>query len=177
MAKHAFLRRHTMKKKSKLELDLLALLEEDSTLTDEEMAMMLNSDAKSVRDAIENLEKDKSIVKYIAVVNRENLDDDKVEALIELKVTPQRDIGYDEIAKRIYRYSEINGVYLMAGAYDLAVRMESDSIKNISKFVFEKLAVIDGVTSTQTVFIMRKYKENGVVLVPEEHEDRLVVTP
>ena len=65
----------------------------------------------------------------------------------------------------------------MAGAYDLAVRMESDSIKNISKFVFEKLAVIDGVTSTQTVFIMRKYKENGVVLVPEEHEDRLVVTP
>ncbi len=166
-----------MKKKSKLELDLLALLEEDSTLTDEEMAMMLNSDAKSVREAIENLEKDKSIVKYIAVVNRENLDDDKVEALIELKVTPQRDIGYDEIAKRIYRYSEIKGVYLMAGAYDLAVRMESDSIKNISKFVFEKLAVIDGVTSTQTVFIMRKYKENGVVLVPEEHEDRLVVTP
>ncbi len=166
-----------MKKKSKLELDLLALLEEDSTLTDEEMAMRLNSDAKSVREAIENLEKDKSIVKYIAVVNRENLDDDKVEALIELKVTPQRDIGYDEIAKRIYRYSEIKGVYLMAGAYDLAVRMESDSIKNISKFVFEKLAVIDGVTSTQTVFIMRKYKENGVVLVPEEHEDRLVVTP
>ncbi|MBQ3274101.1 MAG: Lrp/AsnC family transcriptional regulator [Christensenellaceae bacterium] len=166
-----------MKKKSKLELDLLALLEEDSTLTDEEMAMMLNSDAKSVREAIENLEKDKSIVKYIAVVNRENLDDDKVEALIELKVTPQRDIGYDDIAKRIYRYSEIKGVYLMAGAYDLAVRMESDSIKNISKFVFEKLAVIDGVTSTQTVFIMRKYKENGVVLVPEEHEDRLVVTP
>ena len=166
-----------MKKKSKLELDLLALLEEDSTLTDEEMAMMLNSDAKSVREAIENLEKDKSIVKYIAVVYRENLDDDKVEALIELKVTPQRDIGYDEIAKRIYRYSEIKGVYLMAGAYDLAVRMESDSIKNISKFVFEKLAVIDGVTSTQTVFIMRKYKENGVVLVPEEHEDRLVVTP
>ena len=166
-----------MKKKSKLELDLLALLEQDSTLTDEEMAMMLNSDAKSVREAIENLEKDKSIVKYIAVVNRENLDDDKVEALIELKVTPQRDIGYDDIAKRIYRYSEIKGVYLMAGAYDLAVRMESDSIKNISKFVFEKLAVIDGVTSTQTVFIMRKYKENGVVLVPEEHEDRLVVTP
>ena len=166
-----------MKKKSKLELDLLALLEEDSTLTDEEMAMMLNSDAKSVREAIENLEKDKSIVKYIAVVNRENLDDDKVEALIELKVTPQRDIGYDDIAKRIYKYSEIKGVYLMAGAYDLAVRMESDSIKNISKFVFEKLAVIDGVTSTQTVFIMRKYKENGVVLVPEEHDDRLVVTP
>ena len=161
-----------MKKKSKLELDLLALLEEDSTLTDEEMAMMLNSDAKSVREAIENLEKDKSIVKYIAVVNRENLDDDKVEALIELKVTPQRDIGYDDIAKRIYRYSEIKGVYLMAGAYDLAVRMESDSIKNISKFVFEKLAVIDGVTSTQTVFIMRKYKEFGVELINNEQDGR-----
>ena len=163
--------------KSKLELDLLALLEEDSTLSIDEMAMMLNSDAKSVKEAKENLEKDKSIVKYVAVVNRENLDDDKVEALIELKVTPQRDIGYDDIAKRIYRYSEIKGVYLMAGAYDLAVRMESDNIKNISKFVFEKLAVIDGVTSTQTVFIMRKYKENGVVLVPEENDDRLVVTP
>ena len=166
-----------MKTLTKLEMDLLGLLEEDASLTDEEMAMMLNSDAESVKKTRESLENDNAIVKYIAVVNREDLDDNKVEAMIELKVTPQRDLGYDDIAKRIYRYNEIKDVYLMAGGYDLAVRMESDNIKNISKFVFEKLAVIDGVTSTQTVFIMRKYKENGVVLVSEEKEDRLVVSP
>ena len=166
-----------MKTLTKLEMDLLGLLEEDASLTDEEMAMMLNSDAESVKKTRESLESDNAIVKYIAVVNREDLDDNKVEAMIELKVTPQRDLGYDDIAKRIYRYNEIKDVYLMAGGYDLAVRMESDNIKNISKFVFEKLAVIDGVTSTQTVFIMRKYKENGVVLVSEEKEDRLVVSP
>lgn len=163
--------------KKNLELELLSLLEEDSSLTCDEMAKMLDTDAETVEKTKKELEDKKAIVKYIAVVNRENIEEnDKVEALIELKVTPQRDIGYDDIAKRIYRYSEVKGVYLMAGAYDLAVRMESDNIKNISKFVFEKLAVIDGVTSTMTVFIMRKYKENGVVLVPEEKEDRLVVT-
>ena len=163
--------------KKNLELELLSLLEEDSSLTCDEMAKMLDTDVETVEKTKKELEDKKAIVKYIAVVNRENIEEnDKVEALIELKVTPQRDIGYDDIAKRIYRYSEVKGVYLMAGAYDLAVRMESDNIKNISKFVFEKLAVIDGVTSTMTVFIMRKYKENGVVLVPEEKEDRLVVT-
>jgi DNA-binding Lrp family transcriptional regulator len=163
--------------KKNLELELLSLLEEDSSLTYDEMAKMLDTDAETVEKTKKELEDKKAIVKYIAVVNRENIEEnDKVEALIELKVTPQRDIGYDDIAKRIYRYSEVKGVYLMAGAYDLAVRMESDNIKNISKFVFEKLAVIDGVTSTMTVFIMRKYKENGVVLVPEDKEDRLVVT-
>lgn len=161
----------------KLELELLSLLEEDAGLSCADMAKMLNVSEKEISDTKKALEDKKAVLKYVALTNRENLDgDDRVEALIELKVTPQREFGYDDIAKRIYRYSEVKSVYLMAGGYDLCVQMESDNIKNISKFVFEKLAVIDGVTSTQTVFIMRKYKDNGVVLVPGDQEDRLVVT-
>jgi len=162
---------------NKLELELLSLLEENAELSLGEMAKMLDTDEETVAATKKQLEEKKAILKYVAVVNREIVEENEaVEALIELKVTPQRDFGYDDIAKRIYRYSEVKAVYLMAGSYDLAVRMESDNIKKISKFVFEKLAVIDGVTSTQTVFIMRKYKENGVVLLPEEQEKRLVVT-
>ena len=112
------------------------------------------------------------------MVNRDALEESgKVEALIEVKVTPQREYGYDDLARRIYKFEEVKSVSLMAGSYDLAVRIISNDMKSISKFVFEKLAVIDGVTSTVTVFIMRKYKENGVILVNDEQDDRLVVTP
>ena len=166
-----------MMDKKALEYEILSILEENSTRTPQEIALMTGSAEQTVKDIIAGLEEQKTIVKYVAVVNRESLEkNSKVEALIEVKITPQRDYGYDDMAKKIYRYEEVKAVYLMTGSYDLAVRVESDNMKSISKFVFEKLAVIDGVSSTVTLFIMRKYKENGVVLVPEEQEDRLVVT-
>jgi DNA-binding Lrp family transcriptional regulator len=161
-----------------IKLEILDLLEENAKRDAKEIAMMLNVSESEVTSAIAELEQQKAIVKYVAVTNREVLDENNhVEALIEVKVTPQRDYGYDDLAKRIYKFEEVKSVSLMAGSYDLAVRIESHDIKSISKFVFEKLAVIDGVTSTVTVFIMRKYKENGVILVNDEKDDRLVVTP
>ncbi len=162
----------------KLELEILDILEDNAKTTPEEIAMMLNVDAQAVEKIICELEEAKAIVKYSALVNREVVSEEEdAEALIEVEVTPQRDYGYDDLAKRIYRFDEVRAVYLMAGTYDLCVRIKSRSMKEISKFVFEKLAVIDGVTRTVTVFIMRKYKEQGVILVGEETDERLVVSP
>ena len=161
-----------------IKLEILDLLEENAKRDTKEISMLLNVAECDVVAAIAELEQQRVIVKYVAVTNREVLEENnKVEALIEVKVTPQRDYGYDDLAKRIYKFEEVKSVSLMAGSYDLAVRIESHDIKSISKFVFEKLAVIDGVTSTVTIFIMRKYKENGVILVDDEADERLVVTP
>jgi DNA-binding Lrp family transcriptional regulator len=161
-----------------IKLEVLDLLEENAKRDEKEISMMLGATEEEVRSAIAALEERKAILKYVAVVNRDVLEENnKVEALIEVKVTPQREYGYDDLARRIYKFEEVRSVSLMAGSYDLAVRIVSNDMKSISKFVFEKLAVIDGVTSTVTLFIMRKYKENGVILVSDEQDDRLVVTP
>ncbi|BDF59425.1 putative HTH-type transcriptional regulator YugG [Christensenellaceae bacterium] len=164
--------------KRDLKLEILDILEDNAKTTAEEIAMMLDADAAAVQKTIDELEEQQAIVKYSALVNREIVSEEEdAEALIEVEVTPQRDYGYDDLAKRIYRFEEVRAVYLMAGTYDLCVRIKSRSMKDISKFVFEKLAVIDGVTRTVTVFIMRKYKEQGVILVGDETDERLVVTP
>ncbi|MEA5002328.1 MAG: Lrp/AsnC family transcriptional regulator [Christensenella sp.] len=161
-----------------LKLEILDILEDNAKTTAEEIAMMLDAPAAVVQKTIDELEEQQAIVKYSALINREIVSDEEdAEALIEVEVTPQRDYGYDDLAKRIYRFEEVRAVYLMAGTYDLCVRIKSRSMKDISKFVFEKLAVIDGVTRTVTVFIMRKYKEQGVILVGDETDERLVVTP
>lgn len=164
--------------KRDLRLEIIDILEDNAKTTAAEMAMMLDTDEKTIQAEIDRLEQERVIVKYTALIDRQSInEDDVVEALIEVKITPQRDYGYDDMAKRIYRYDEVRAVYLMAGSYDLAVRVQARNMKDISKFVWEKLAVIDGVTSTVTLFIMRKYKEAGVVLVNDEGDDRLVVTP
>ncbi len=164
--------------KRDLKLEILDILEDNAKTTAEEIAMMLDVDAADVQKTIDELEEQQAIVKYSALVNREIVSEEEdAEALIEVEVTPQREYGYDDLAKRIYRFEEVRAVYLMAGTYDLCVRIKSRSMKDISKFVFEKLAVIDGVTRTVTVFIMRKYKEQGVILVGDETDERLVVTP
>jgi len=161
-----------------LRMEIIDILEDNARTTPGEIAMMLGVGAEVVEEEINRLEEEKIIVKYTALIDRQRLqEDDFAEALIEVKITPQRDYGYDDLAKRIYKFEEVRAVYLMAGTYDLAVRIQSKTMKEISKFVFEKLAVLDGVTSTVTIFIMRKYKENGIVLVGEETDERLVVSP
>lgn len=167
-----------MQESNGLRMEILDILENDAHTGAEDIALMLSAPVENVKREIAAMEAEKVIVKYTALVDRQRLPgDDVAEALIEVKITPQRDYGYDDLAKRIYKYDEVRAVYLMAGAYDLAVRIQAKSMKEISKFVFEKLAVIDGVTSTVTLFIMRKYKEMGEVLVGGEVDDRLVVTP
>jgi DNA-binding Lrp family transcriptional regulator len=157
--------------------EILDILQNDAMCAVEDIAKMVGAPADEVRAAIQELEADKIIVKYAAVVNREKFNSDYTEAFIEVKVDPQRELGYDDIAKRIYRFPEVKSVYLMSGAYDLAVLLEAKSLKQISKFVFEKLAVLEGVRSTATHFVMRKYKDQGVIFAEEEHDDRLVVSP
>ncbi|MGI6152577.1 MAG: Lrp/AsnC family transcriptional regulator [Christensenellaceae bacterium] len=164
--------------KRDLRLEILDILEDDARTTPEEIALMLGADTKAIEAEVNKLEEEKVIVKYAAIVNRQKLlHDDIVEALVEVNITPQRDYGYDDLARRIYKYDEVRSVNLMAGSYDLSVRLRARSMQEISKFVFEKLAVIDGVTSTVTLFIMRKYKSAGVVLVEDESDERLVVSP
>lgn len=161
-----------------LKNEILEILENDAKVTNEEIAGMLNIEVQQVAQIIGELEADNTIVKYVAVLNKENLDEEvSAEALIEVKVTPERDLGYNEIAKRIYKFQEVKAVYLMSGRYDLSVRVRSTSMKKISQFVWEKLAVLKGVRGTSTTFIMRKYKENGVILVEDENDKRLVVSP
>lgn len=158
-------------------LEIIEILEENSKNTAKEIAVMLNISEEEAAKEIAELEREKIIVKYAALIDHQKLDDgDFAEAVIEVKITPQIDYGYDDLARRIYQFEEVKAVYLMAGSYDLSVRVQSRSMRDISKFVFEKLAVLDGVTSTVTLFIMRKYKENGVILVDNGSDDRLAVS-
>lgn len=157
--------------------DILDLLSVDGKATCADIAAQLGESESKVAEIIKNLEDEKIIAKYCAVINRENIDTEYAEALIEVGVTPQRDRGYDDVARRIYRFPEVKAVYLMSGSFDLAVMLQADNVKKISKFVFEKLAVIDGVRKTATHFVMRKYKEQGAIFDMEEEDSRLVVTP
>ncbi len=157
--------------------EILDLLENDARMSVEEIAVVSGATADEVRQAIGKMEQEKIIVKYAAIVNRERVASEEAEALIEVKVVPKRGQGYDDLAERIYGFVEVKSVYLMSGTYDLSVVVRAQSMKQISQFVFEKLAVLEGVASTVTHFIMRKYKEQGVILMAKEQEERLVVSP
>jgi DNA-binding Lrp family transcriptional regulator len=157
--------------------EILDMLEQDAKVSIEDMALMTDASAEQIKEAILNMEQEKIIVKYTAIINREKVASEEAEALIEVKVVPKRGLGYDDLAERIYGFSEVKSVYLMSGTYDLSVVVRADSMKQISQFVFEKLAVQEGVSSTVTHFIMRKYKEQGVILTVKEQEERLVISP
>ena len=157
--------------------EIIAMLESDARLSAEDMAAMTGADAEEIAAAVAKLEADKTIVKYTAIVNSDKVSGEDAEALIEVKVVPKRGLGYDDLADRIAKFDEVKSVYLMSGAYDLSVIVNAATMKQISKFVFEKLAVLEGVSSTVTHFIMRKYKEQGVVLTSHEPEERLVISP
>ena len=157
--------------------EILDMLEKDAKISVEDMAAMTSASVEEVAKAIAELEADGVIVKYTAIINREKVTSEEAEALIEVKVVPKRGLGYDDLARRIYRFPEVKSVYLMSGTYDLSVGVRAENMKQISKFVFERLAVLDGVSSTVTHFIMRKYKEQGVILAADGKEERLVVSP
>lgn len=160
------------------EKQILEIIENDSRTSPEQIAIMLGMDAEEVRGKIAEWEEQKIIIKYNTIVNWEKLGDDTVTAMIEVKIAPQRDAGYDSLAERIYRYPEVKSVLLMSGAYDLAVLIEGQSLKEVARFVSEKLATIDGVQSTGTHFVLKKYKMGGVILNGKHEDDkRLVITP
>ncbi len=157
--------------------EILDMLEKDAKISIEDMATMAGVSVADVERAIAELETSGVIVKYTAIINREKVTSEEAEALIEVKVVPKRGLGYDDLARRIYKFPEVKSVYLMSGTYDLSVGVRAENMKEISKFVFEKLAILDGVSSTVTHFIMRKYKEQGVILASDSNEERLVISP
>ncbi len=158
----------------KLDKEILALLADDSRLTAKKIAAALGADAKAVEEHIRKLEDDGVIVKYTAIENSDLTDDDLVEALIEVKVTPQRGAGFDAIAEEIAANSEVKNLYLMSGAYDLAVTVECKSLKDVSRFVYEKISTYESVISTATHFILKKYKVEGA-LMKKGGENRLSI--
>ena len=156
--------------------EILEILNEDSRTTPAEMALMLGKSEEEVKRCIAELEDEKIIVKYHATINWDKTEDAAIQALIEVRVTPQRDRGFDEIARRIYRFEEVRSVYLMSGAYDLMVLIDGRSMREVAYFVAERLSTIEGVLSTATHFVLKKYKDDGVLLDDGEDE-RLVITP
>ncbi|MBM6920899.1 Lrp/AsnC family transcriptional regulator [Phocea massiliensis] len=154
---------------------VLRILEENARYTNEEIAMMTGKTAVEVAEEIDRLEKDGVIRGYKAIVDRDRLSDEMpnmVSAIIELRVTPKRDAGFDEIAEKIAQYSEVEDVYLMSGGYDLALTITAKSFKDIALFVSQRLATLDSVLSTATHFILSRYKEKGVVLHTGQTDER-----
>jgi len=157
--------------------EILELLENDSRLTPQTIAVMLNMKEDDVVRAIKELEEKNAIVGYFTLVDWEKVGGEKVSAIIEVKITPQRDLGYDAVAMRICRFPEVKTVRLMSGAYDLAVVVEGQTMREVATFVTQKLASIEHVLSTATHFVLKNYKYNGVIVDDGEEDRRLMVTP
>ena len=160
--------------------EILEILQKDARRTPEEIAAMLGKKAAAVKREIRRLEKEGVILKYKAVVNRELLNPSAqgVRALIEVKTAPQKDVGFDRVAERIYLFSEVQSCVLLSGGYDLLLTVEGSDIQSIANFVAQKLAPMEHVRGTVTHFLLKKYKEDGDILVRKERKDRrLAVTP
>ena len=143
----------------------------------EKLAVMTGSTMEEVAAAIQNLEERKIILRYAPIINWDRTDRERVEAMIEVRVTPQRDMGFDAIARRIYRFDEVKSVYLMSGSYDLLVLVEARTLKELAAFVSGKLSPLETVTGTATSFVLKRYKEEGVIFESDDTDRRLVISP
>ena len=151
---------------------ILSLLENDAKLAPEQLAAMLSKEVGEIRDIVENYEKEGVILGYKSIIDWDKTDREFVNALIEVKVVPQKDKGFDYIAKKIYNYPEVQSLYLMSGGFDFAIMLEGKTMKEVAYFVAQKLAPIEFVTSTATHFVLKKYKDKGVVYGNTEIDER-----
>lgn len=156
---------------------LLKLLRDDASLKPAQLAAMLNLTEAEVAAKIKALEADGIILGYRTVLNQEKVGDDVVRAVIEVKITPERGGGFDRLAERIAKYDEVKTCYLMSGGYDLLVVLEGNNLRSLATFVAEKLSTLQGVISTSTHFMLKTYKEQGVLMGHTQTEERLAVTP
>lgn len=152
--------------------EILKILEKDARTTTKQIATMTGSSEDEVAKLIKKAEADRTILKYKTMVNWDKAGDEQIWALIEVKVTPQRDVGFDSIAERIYRFPQAYTVYLVSGTYDLAVLVIGRSMHEIADFVTQKLAPIEGVQGTATHFLLKRYKEDGEILEEGEGNKR-----
>ncbi|MCC8135642.1 MAG: Lrp/AsnC family transcriptional regulator [Ruminococcus sp.] len=157
--------------------DIIAILQQNARISDAELAEMLGITAPEAAAQIKKLENDGVIKGYSVILDDELYDNSTVYATIELKVTPQRDCGFDDIAKTIMMYDEVESVSLMSGSYDLAVEVKGTNLKDVALFVSERLSTIDGVLSTATHFILKRYKEKGIFIDREDTDERGFVCP
>ncbi|RHP31018.1 Lrp/AsnC family transcriptional regulator [Lachnotalea sp. AF33-28] len=156
---------------------ILAVIEKNSRIDLHDLAVLLGESEAAVANEIADMEKENIICGYHTLINWDNTSDEKVVALIEVRVTPQRGMGFDKIAERIYQYSEVQAVYLMSGAYDFMVMLEEKTMRAVAQFVSDKLSPMDSVLSTATHFVLKKYKDHGTVLSQKIQDERMLVTP
>lgn len=155
-----------------MDRSILKLLEQDGRLTAEQIALMCDKEVGDVKEQIEAYERDGVILGYKALVDWDKTDREYVSALIEIKITPQKDRGFDRVAEKIYNFPEVQSLYLMSGGFDLAVLIEGCTMKEVAYFVARKLAPLEDVLSTATHFVLRKYKDKGVVYGPAVIDER-----
>ncbi|MFN7252357.1 MAG: Lrp/AsnC family transcriptional regulator [Anaerobacillus sp.] len=160
------------------ELEILQLIEQNARMSAETLAKMVDLTVAETEEIIKELEEQKVILGYSAVIDWTKITEtETVTAMIDVKVTPKRGVGFDDVAERIYRFPEVRALYLMSGAYDLAVVIEGKTMQEVAKFVSQKLSTIDSVISTTTHFQLKKYKHDGVVFSDGEEDQRIVITP
>lgn len=156
---------------------ILAMIEQNGRVDLKDLAVMLGMSEVDLANEIAAMEKEHIICGYNTIINWDKTTEEKVTALIEVKVTPQRGQGFESIAERIYNYNEVSSLYLMSGGFDFTVIIEGKSMKSVALFVSSKLATIDGVISTATHFVLKKYKVYGTILEAENKDERMLVTP
>ncbi|NBJ91855.1 Lrp/AsnC family transcriptional regulator [Parablautia muri] len=156
---------------------ILSIIEKSSRIEVKELAVILGVEEIDIANELKAMEEEGIICGYHTMIDWEKTSIEKVTALIEVRITPQRGQGFDRIAERIYKYSEVNSVYLISGGYDLLVTLEGKSLKDVSSFVSDRLSTLDGVLSTATHFILKKYKDHGTILTKKYEDTREKVTP
>lgn len=156
---------------------ILSLIEKNSRIDLKDMSVMLGMSEVDLANELADMEKEKIICGYHTLINWDRTSEEKVTALIEVKVTPQRGLGFDSIAERIYNFEEVNALYLMSGGFDFTVIIEGKTMKSVAQFVSSRLAPLEAVLSTATHFVLKKYKDHGTVLEAEAKDERMLVTP
>lgn len=156
---------------------ILSVIEKNSRIDIEELAILLGEDETTIANEIADMEKEGVICGYHTLINWDKTNNEKVNALIEVRVTPQKGMGFDNIAERIYQFSEVNAVYLMSGSFDFTVFIEGRTMRDVAQFVSDKLAPMDSVLSTATHFVLKKYKDHGTILSAKKKDERQLITP
>ena len=165
-------------KLTEIEIEIAEILENNARLSNEDIAKMKNLSVEEVNDTIKRLEDLNVVIRYVSLVDWSKVEGHEgVTAMIDVKVTPKKDVGFDSIVERIYRFNEVKSVYLMSGAYDLSVLIEARSLNEVANFVSSKLSTLDSVLSTTTHFILKKYKHDGIVYEQNDEDKRIVVSP
>ncbi|MCI5621144.1 MAG: Lrp/AsnC family transcriptional regulator [Lachnospiraceae bacterium] len=156
---------------------ILTFIEKNSRIDLKELAIVLGVEEVAVMNELEQMEKENIICGYHTLINWDKAGVEKVSALIEVRVTPQRGMGFDKVAERIYNYPEVNAVYLISGSFDLLVSLEGKTLRDVSQFVSDKLSTLESVLSTQTNFILKKYKDHGTVMAEQTKDERIQMIP